>query len=85
MDIYSAEATRENAILKMKRDLSVDQIVAFGSSSLNVPIFKLANRAYAVENAARALKEAATQTISNNDSDAVVKMMEKTFYHKKDL
>lgn len=83
MDIYSADATRENAILKMKKDLSVDQIVAFGSSSLNVPTFKLANRAYAVENAARALKEAATQTISNNDSDAVVKMIDKIFYRKK--
>lgn len=63
----------------------MDQIVAFGSSSLNVPTFKNADRAYAVENAARALKEAATQTICNNDSDAVVKVMEKKFYRKKGI
>lgn len=83
MDIYSADATRLNALLKMEKDLSIDHVVAFGSSALSLPIFKSAFRAYAVENAASALKEAATRTIGNNDSDAVVKMMDRVFYRKR--
>ncbi|MEG0377334.1 MAG: HAD hydrolase family protein, partial [Eubacterium sp.] len=83
MEIYSAKATRKNAIEKIKRDLSVERIVAFGSTALDVPTFKWVDRGYAVENAIPDLKVIASQTIGNSDDDAVIKVMERLFYSKK--
>ncbi|MEG0811434.1 MAG: HAD hydrolase family protein [Eubacterium sp.] len=83
IEIYGAQATRRNAIEKLKKDLSVDRVVAFGSTTLDIPTFKWVDRSYAVENAIPQLKMIASQTIGSSDDDAVIKAMEHLFYSKK--
>ncbi|MCH5267270.1 MAG: Cof-type HAD-IIB family hydrolase [Lachnospiraceae bacterium] len=87
-DIYSGEqwleiipksVSKANAIFYLKQHLDVDYVVAFGDGVNDMEMFALADEAYAVENAAPELKEAATGMIGDNNSDAVAKWLQEHF------
>ena len=47
----------------------------FGDALNDVPMFRIADEAYAVENARPEAKEAATGILGKNDEDAVAKFL----------
>ena len=83
-DIYSGEqwlefmpreATKANALLKLKELLGCERCVAFGDGVNDLEMFAAADECYAVSNAALELKSVATGVIGSNDEDAVAKWL----------
>jgi len=82
LEIYSAEASVKKAMMEMKERLSADTLVAFGNNKNNIPMMEIADYSYAVANATEELLAIEPRTIGDNNSDAVVKTIEKHFYSK---
>jgi len=82
LEIYSVEASVEEAIMEMKERLSADTLVVFGNSENDIPMMEVADFGYAVANASEELMAIEPRTIGDNNSDAVVKKMEKHFHSK---
>lgn len=83
-DIYSGEqwlevlhkdASKASAALVLKKMLGCDKIVCFGDEINDIPMFRIADECYAVENAAPELKKLATGVILSNDEDGVAKWL----------
>lgn len=68
---------------ELKKLLGVDKIIAFGDNMNDVPLFKVADESYAVENACDELKKIATGVIGSNDDDAVAKFIQNRFYEER--
>lgn len=83
IEVFSKEASQENAIVELKRIVGVEQIVAFGNDINDIPIMESADFGFAVGNAAQEVRVLAKRIIEKNDNDSVVKEIEKIFYSKK--
>lgn len=75
LEIMPRGATKANAILKLKELWKCDRIVSFGDAINDIPMFKISDECYAVENAVEELKKAATGTILSNNQDGVAKWL----------
>ena len=75
LEAFSKHATKASGALEVKKLLGADRIVAFGDNLNDIPLFEIADEAYAVSNAAKQLKDIATGIIGSNDEDAVVKFI----------
>ncbi|WP_243135776.1 HAD hydrolase family protein [Acetobacterium tundrae] len=80
IEITGAEASVKNAVMEMKEHLSADKVIAFGNDEKNIPLIEAADFGYAVKNATAELKRTTSRIIGDNDSDSVVKTIEKHFY-----
>ncbi len=69
------KATKANAILKIKELWKCDKIISFGDAINDIPMFKISDACYAVENAVPELKELASGIIDSNENDGVVKWL----------
>ena len=70
-EIMPRKATKANAILKLKELWGCDRVVSFGDAVNDIPMFRISDECYAVENAVDELKAMATGIIGNNDRDGV--------------
>lgn len=75
LEIMPKCATKANAILKLKDIWKCDKIVSFGDAINDIPMFKISNECYAVENAVEELKTIATDIIPSNNEDGVAKWL----------
>ena len=57
----------------------MDYVIAFGDGVNDMEMFRLADEAYAVENAVEELKALATGVIDSNDSDGVARWLVEHF------
>ncbi len=71
LEIMPQAATKANAILRLKELFGFEKIVSFGDAVNDLPMFRISDEAYAVENAAPALKQEATDIIADNENDGV--------------
>lgn len=71
LEIMPKKATKSNAINKLKGLWDCDRVVSFGDSMNDIPMFRISDECYAVENACDELKELATGIIGKNDNDSV--------------
>ena len=78
-EIMPSKATKANAIKKLKELWSCDKVVSFGDAINDIPMFKISDECYAVENAVDELKRAATAIIKSNEEDGVAKWLESNF------
>ena len=83
-DIYSGEqwleimpksASKSHAILQLTELLGCERLVVFGDGINDMDMFRIADEAYAVENAVPELKAAATAVIGSNDKDSVARWL----------
>ena len=74
-EIMPAAATKALAIQKLKEMQNFDRVVCFGDAINDIPMFQMADEAYAVETAAEELKALATGIIDSNDEDGVAKWL----------
>lgn len=70
-EIMPKQATKANAIKKLKNMLGCDKLVVFGDSINDIPMFKIADESYAVMNSNPKLKGIATQIIDYNYNNSV--------------
>ena len=83
-DIYSGEqwleimpktASKANAVLELKEKLGCEKLVVFGDGKNDLDMFHAADEAYAVQNADKELKAAATAIIGSSNEDGVAKWL----------
>ena len=74
-ELMPREATKANAIIRLKAMLGCDRVVAFGDALNDIPMFQIADECYAVENAVEELKALATGSIASNEQDGVAKWL----------
>lgn len=77
LEIAPRNSTKAKSILKLKEEYGFDKLVVFGDSVNDIPMFKIADEAYAVSNAVDELKALATDIIGNNEEDAVAVYLSK--------
>lgn len=75
LEIMPPGTSKANAILQLKKRLGVEKIVSFGDAKNDIPMFRLSDECYAVENADPQIKSLATAVIGSNDSDGVAKWL----------
>lgn len=75
VEAFAPEATKANAILKMKHDTGADRVVAFGDNLNDLPMLRAADLAVAVENALPEVKEAADIVIGPNTDNSVARFI----------
>lgn len=80
LECMSKKASKATTALELKELLDVDRIVAFGDNLNDIPLFEIADEAYAVSNAHDDLKKIATGVIGSNDEDAVAEFLLSKFY-----
>lgn len=66
-EVYSITASKANAALQLKEITGADEVVSFGDGDNDLPMFAVSERSYAVGNAPREVKAAATGIIGTND------------------
>lgn len=75
LEIMPMEATKANAVLKLKEMLHCDRLVVFGDGINDTDMFAAADECYAPENADEALKKLADGMIEANDCDGVARWL----------
>jgi len=78
-EIMPKKATKGNAIMILKEKLKCDKIISFGDAINDIPMFKISDECYAVENAVDELKNIATGIIGSNENDGVARWLEKKY------
>ena len=71
MEICPKNAAKDNAVRRLQRQYNCQRLVVFGDSLNDISMFRIADEAYAVENAVEELKAIATKVIGDNNSDSV--------------
>ncbi len=79
LECMNKSASKATGALELKKLLGVDRIVAFGDNLNDIPLFEIADEAYAVSNACDELKRIADGIIESNDDDAVAKFLLQRF------
>lgn len=75
LEIMPQTATKAHAALQLKEHLGRERIIAFGDGKNDIELFRVADEAYAVSNAAPELKAIATAVIGSNEEDGVAKWL----------
>ena len=74
-EIMPAQATKANAIQKLKNRWGCTGVISFGDAINDIPMFEISDECYAVENAVDELKTVATGIIESNEEDGVAKWL----------
>lgn len=75
LETMNGQVSKGTAALEIKKILGADRIVAFGDNLNDIPLFEVADEAYAVSNANDSLKNIATGIIPSNDEDGVARFI----------
>ena len=70
-EVFSSSASKSNGVLQLREMLGADEVVCFGDNMNDLPMFEVSDRCYAVSNAVREVKEAATGVIGNSENISV--------------
>ncbi len=75
LEICPQNCTKAKAINKLKEQYGFKRLVVFGDGINDIPMFRIADEAYAVANALEEVKQVATAVIGSNEEDAVAKFI----------
>ncbi len=79
LEILPKGTSKANAIKEVVQYYQCDKVVVFGDGVNDIEMFKMADEAYAVENAVPELKELATGIIAGNNDDGVAKWLKANY------
>ena len=74
-EIMPAQASKANAIRKLKEMWGCTKVISFGDAVNDLPMFEISDECYAVSNAVDELKAAATGIIESNEEDGVARWL----------
>lgn len=77
IEIFHESVSKKSALLKLKKILNFDELVVFGDNYNDSPMFDIADRKYAPENAVVEIKERADAMIPHCDRDGVALFLKK--------
>ena len=78
LEIMPREASKANAVRRLKALLDCDEVIAFGDGKNDIDMFEIADKSYAVANANGELKSLADGILLSNDEDGVARFLEET-------
>lgn len=78
-EVFSANASKANAALYLKKHFGAQKLIAFGDNYNDVSMFETCDESYAVANAKSQLKDLATSTIASCTDDGVAEYLQKRF------
>lgn len=78
LEVCSDKASKKLALLKLKKLMDFDSVVAFGDNLNDLPLFEEADQCFSVSNAKDEVKKKATAVIDSNDNDGVAKWLLKS-------
>lgn len=70
-EVFSSKASKSGGVLQLKEMLGADEVVCFGDNMNDLPMFRVSDRSYAVSNAVKEVKEAATAVIGSSENISV--------------
>lgn len=79
-EVFSARASKANAVLQLKEIVGADEIVTFGDNGNDLSMFSVSDRKYAVGNAIDKVKEAADAVIGTNEAFGVTEFIQKEVF-----
>lgn len=79
LESYSSEASKANGVKRVGDYIKYSKMICFGDQINDIPMFRIADEGYALENGADKLKEIATKVIGKNINDSVVKFIKKHY------
>lgn len=79
IEIHSIKASKEQSVKDLKVLYNADRVICFGDNLNDIPMFKVADEKYAMENSVDGLKKYATKIIDTNDNDGVAKFLDNRF------
>lgn len=79
LEAYSSEASKANGIKCLSKYINYSKVICFGDNLNDIPMFELADEAYATSNAAEAIKKMATEVIGSCEEDGVAEFLENRF------
>ena len=74
-EIMPAQASKSNAVTKLKQIWGCTKVISFGDSINDIPMFEASDECYAVSNAVDELKRIATGIIESNNEDGVARWL----------
>lgn len=75
LELSASGADKAGAVARLRELVQVDRVVAFGDNLNDLPMFAAADEAYAVANAAAALRAVSTGVIDSNTDDGVARWL----------
>lgn len=75
LELCPGNATKATAIQRVSKLCGCQKVVVFGDSANDIPMFQMADEAYAVQNAIDELKGIATEVIAGNNTNGVAKWL----------
>lgn len=75
LELSPINATKAKAARKLKEKYGCSRLVVFGDALNDIPMFEIADEAYAVLNADKSLKAKATGIIGSNNNDGVAEWL----------
>ncbi|MEQ8801133.1 MAG: HAD hydrolase family protein, partial [Haliea sp.] len=79
IDIHHIDASKGNAVTRLKEDLGVSKVLCFGDSDNDLSMFALADECYAPDNAKDYVKEVATAVIGHHNEDGIARFLRQRF------
>lgn len=71
MEMYSSNASKAKGIQALAKYADFEKVIGFGDNLNDLPMFELADEAYAPANAVDAIKAVATQVIGHHNEDGI--------------
>ncbi|MBM6551958.1 HAD-IIB family hydrolase [Marinomonas ostreistagni] len=79
IDIHHHSTCKGSAIKRLQQELNADRLVVFGDGDNDLTMFKLADEAYAMDNAPYYIKDQASAAIGHHDQDGVAEFLRKKY------
>ena len=75
LEIYDINSSKAKAITLLKNKYNFDKLITFGDNANDIPMFKLSDECYSVENGINELKNISTKVIGLNSDNSVAKFI----------
>jgi len=82
LEAYSSKASKANGIKYLSKYIEYSKVICFGDNLNDIPMFELANEAYATANATEEIKKIATDVIGSCEDNGVAEFLADRFKNK---
>lgn len=75
LEIYDINSSKAKAITLLKNNYNFNKLITFGDNANDIPMFKISDECYSVENGINELKNISTKVIGLNSDNSVAKFI----------
>ncbi len=83
LTVCRGDASKGLGVLELQERIKAEEIVVFGDDNNDISMLEVTSHSYAVDNSSQKIKKFANHIIDVNDSDSVIKTIQKLFFSSK--